>query len=100
MSRFPVPYPRRQTMMGGGYGGRQMFGSSQQGRSSLKARLILAAIIAIIALVSYYGNPGDVNQVTGEKQRVALGEEADEVAMGLQAAPEMVQMHGGSSRDA
>lgn len=101
MSRFPVPYPRRQTMMGGGYGGRQMFGGgSQQGRSSLKARLILAAIIAIIALVSYYGNPGDVNQVTGEAQRVVFSDEADEVAMGLQAAPEMVQMHGGPSRDA
>jgi predicted Zn-dependent protease len=83
-----------------GYGGRQMFGGSGQQRSSLKARLILAAIIAIIALVSYYGNPGDVNEVTGETQRVAFNDEADEVVLGLQAAPEMVQMHGGPSQNA
>jgi predicted Zn-dependent protease len=74
-------------------------GGQRQG-SSLKARLILAAIIAIFALVSYYGSPRDVNQITGEKERVAFGEEADEVVLGLQAAPEMVQMHGGPSRDA
>ena len=79
---------------------RQMFGSGGRQRSSLKARLIIAAIIAIFALVSYYGNPGDENQITGEKERVVFSDEADEVAMGLQAAPEMVQMHGGPSRDA
>ena len=77
-----------------------MFGmGGGQQRSSLKARLILAAIIAIFALVSYYGNPGDENQITGEQERVAFSDEADEVVLGLQAAPEMVQMHGGPSRD-
>ena len=77
-----------------------MFGGGGTQRSSFKARLIIAAIIAIFALVSYYGNPGDVNQITGEKERVVFSDEADEVTMGLQAAPEMVQMHGGPSRDA
>ena len=48
--------------------------------SSFKTRLIIAAIIAIFALVSYYGKPGDENQITGEKERVAFSDEADEVA--------------------
>jgi predicted Zn-dependent protease len=102
MSRFPVPLPRRYSPVyrGEDAGSRQMFGSGSSQRGSLKARLIIAAVIAIFALVSYYGNPGDENQITGEKERVVFGDEADEVAMGLAAAPEMVQMHGGPSRDA
>ena len=97
MSRFPAPFPRRYSPAGRG-DSQQAFGGSSQ-RSSFKTRLILAAIIAIIALISYYGKPGDVNQITGESERVVFSDEADEVQMGLQAAPEMVQMHGGPSRD-
>jgi predicted Zn-dependent protease len=67
--------------------------------SGLKMRLIIAAVIALIALVSYYGMPGDVNKITGKSERVALSEEADEMVLGLQAAPEMVEQHGGLSRD-
>ena len=103
MSRFPAPYPRRGPMsMGGRVQDREaVFGrGNQQGRSSLKTRLILAAIIAAFALLSYYGNPGDENKITGQKERVVFNDEADEIAMGLQAAPQMVQMHGGPSRDA
>jgi predicted Zn-dependent protease len=101
MSRFPVPLPRRYSPV---YRGddpqtRQAFDGTS-GRSSFKTRLIIAAVIAIFALLSYYGRPGDENRITGEVQRVALNDEADEVVMGLQAAPEMVQMHGGPSRDA
>ena len=87
MSRFPFPM-RRNAPVGG------------QRRSSLKMRLIIAAVIAAFALFSYYGRPGDVNQVTGEVERVAFDEEADEVQMGLQAVPKMMQIHGGPSRDA
>jgi predicted Zn-dependent protease len=97
MSRFPVPLPRRHSPGRSVDPRRQAFGGGQ--RSSFKTRLIIAAAIAIFALVSYYGRPGDENQITGEVQRVALNNEADEVVMGLQAAPEMVQMHGGPSRD-
>ena len=63
-------------------------------------RLIIAAVIALIAIMSYYGRPGDENQVTGKTERVAMDDEADEVRMGLQAVPQMAQMHGGKSRDA
>jgi predicted Zn-dependent protease len=98
MSRFPVPLPRRNSPYGSDDPRRQAFGGGG-GRSSFKTRLIIAAVIAIFALVSYYGRPGDENKITGEPQRVALSDEADEVVLGLQAAPEMVQMHGGPSRD-
>ena len=99
MTRIPIPLPRRGPVAyRGGYGGRQMFGTGQ-GRGSLKMRLIIAAVIALFAIVSYYGNPGDENQVTGELERVAFSEEADEVQLGLQAAPEMARMHGGPAEN-
>lgn len=98
MSRFPAPLPRRYSPYQGDAPRRQAFGGGS-GRSSLKARLLIAAIIAIFALVSYYGRGKDENKITGEQERVAFGEEADEVVLGLQAAPEMVQMHGGPSGD-
>jgi predicted Zn-dependent protease len=79
-----------------------MFGSARRsggGMSAFKMRLILALVLALFAVISYYGKPGDLNEVTGETQRVALTEEADEVQLGLQAAQEMMGMHGGPSRD-
>lgn len=88
--------PARPYQARGGYGRRErpMFGGG------LKVRLLLAVGIALFALFSYYGNPGDENAITGEVERVALVEEEDEVALGLQAAPEMAAQHGGVSRDA
>ncbi len=70
-----------------------MFGTQRS--SSFKMRLIIAAVIALFAVLSYFGRPGDENQITGKSERVAFNDEADEVQLGLQAAPEMVQMHGG-----
>ena len=99
MASIFIPFPgQRSGMQRQSYrGGRSMFGSSRG--SSLKMRLILAAVIALFAVISYYGRPGDVNQVTGETERVAFTEEADEIQLGMQAAPELVQMHGGSAND-
>lgn len=91
--RFPMPSRPRQS---GGYGrrsSRPMFGSS------FKMRLLIAAGLAIFALISYYGSPGDKNQITGEVERVALADERQEMALGAQAAPEMIQQHRGVSRD-
>jgi predicted Zn-dependent protease len=62
-------------------------------------RLVIAAVLVVFALVSYFGRPKDQNQITGEPQRVAFGEEADEVQMGLQAAPEMAAQFGGVDPD-
>jgi beta-barrel assembly-enhancing protease len=96
----PFPYPQRSR----GYSpSSALFGrrSSQGGMgSAIKARLILALVIIGFAVISYYGKPGDVNQITGQPERVALTEEADEIQLGLQAASEMADQHGGPTRDA
>lgn len=77
---------------------RPMFGGSSAG-SAFKARLLIALAIAAFAFLSYYAKSQDINEVTGEKERVALTDEADEVRLGLQAKPEMMGMHGGPSRN-
>lgn len=94
--RFPFPTQPGPDYDRGG-GDRTMFGTQSSG--SFKMRLIIAAVIALFAVVSYFARRSDENQITGKKERVAFGEEADEVQMGLQAAPEMVAMHGGPSRN-
>jgi predicted Zn-dependent protease len=73
-----------------------MFGGSGVG-SAIKARLLIALAIAAFAFISYYAKPGDLNEVTGETERVALTDETDEIQLGLQAKPEVIGMHGGPS---
>ncbi len=63
-----------------------------------KLRFIIAAIVALFAVVSYYGTSSH-NPVTGEKQRVGLTAE-QEIAMGLQTAPQMAAQFGGLSANA
>ncbi len=63
-----------------------------------KIQLLIAAVMAIFSLVSYYGSTS-VNPVTGEKQRVAGISPKQEVQMGLQAAREMAAQMGGLSND-
>src|SRR6187402_3318739 len=60
-------------------------------------RLVIAAIVALFAVLSYYGT-SSLNPVTGEKQRVSLTPE-QEIAMGLQTAPQMAAQFGGLSGD-
>ena len=66
-------------------------------RSPFKARLILAIIMAGFALLSYYGS-SEMNEFTGSEQRVAMTK-GQEIALGLQAAPEMAAQYGGLDRD-
>jgi len=74
-------------------------GSYGRRSSGLKVRLIIAAVVALFAIISYYGRPGDENQITGETQRVAMTEEADEIRMGLAARSEMAAQFGGVDRE-
>src|SRR5918999_281267 len=62
------------------------------------ARWLIALIIAIVSLVTYFGSTSE-NPITGEKQRVALKPE-EEIALGLKSAPEMAAQMGGLSRNA
>ena len=75
---------------------------NQNGRRGGGAGLIVALLIAAFTLFRYYGS-SQVNTVTGQKQHVAGVTANQEIALGLQAAPSMVQQYGGevnpNSRD-
>lgn len=62
-----------------------------------RGRLIVGAIMALLALVSYYGYR-EVNPITGDTQHVALSRE-QEIALGLESAPQMAEEMGGLDPD-
>ncbi len=64
---------------------------------SSSARLILGVIIAVISLISYFAS-SEVNPVTGENQYISLTVD-QEIALGLQSAPTMIQEYGGLYQD-
>jgi beta-barrel assembly-enhancing protease len=59
-----------------------------------RSRLIMALVVAVISVLAYFGK-STMNPVTQEKQHVAGITPEQEVALGLQAAPEMLQQFGG-----
>jgi predicted Zn-dependent protease len=61
-------------------------------------RLIIAAFLALMAIGSYIFGARQMNPVTGENQRVDLSRE-QEIALGLEAAPEMARQYGGLHPD-
>ncbi len=66
---------------------------------SPKRRLGLALVVALFAIASYYvGTKREFNPVTEETQRVSMTVE-QEMALGLQAAPQMARQHGGLHPD-
>jgi beta-barrel assembly-enhancing protease len=67
-------------------------------RSGCSGRFLIAAVIAVISLAGYYMK-SSVNPVTGEKQHVGSITTEQEVALGLQAAPEMIRQFGGEEAD-
>lgn len=60
-------------------------------------RLAIAAVIAIIAICGYYGSR-QFNPVTNEVQHISMSVD-QEIALGLQAAPELAQQYGGPHPD-
>jgi predicted Zn-dependent protease len=74
----------------GEYGGRRSGGFGG-------ARLLVGLLMAGFALFSYMSTKS-TNPVTGETQHVSIRPE-QEIALGLQAAPEMMQQYGGPSTD-
>jgi predicted Zn-dependent protease len=57
-------------------------------------RLLIALVVAALSILAYYGS-SVFNPITQEKQHVAGITPEQEVALGLQAAPEMAQQFGG-----
>jgi predicted Zn-dependent protease len=76
--RFSTGYPARQP-----------------DASGFRLRLLLALAILLFSVIGYLAN-ADINPVTGERQRVSISAE-QEIALGLQAMPQMVRQHGGFS---
>jgi predicted Zn-dependent protease len=67
-------------------------GSSSQWRA-FKVRAVIAVLIALFTFVSYLMK-GDINPITGEKQRVGMSVD-QEIALGLESRSEMAAQHGG-----
>lgn len=72
------------------------YGSGRR-KSALPLRLILAGFVAAMAVGSYMCST-QTNPITGQAQRVALSTE-QEIALGLQAAPQLAGQHGGADPD-
>ncbi len=66
-------------------------------RPHLNLRLVMAAVIGAVAIGSYLLQ-SSTNPITGEKQRVAMTTQ-EEIALGLQARPEMIARYGGLDPD-
>ena len=62
-----------------------------------RGRLLIAVVMAAIALFGYYA-ARETNPITGKTQSVALSQE-QEVALGLQSAPQMAEEFGGRDPD-
>ncbi|MGH7241978.1 MAG: M48 family metalloprotease [Phycisphaerales bacterium] len=60
-------------------------------------RLIIGAIIALIAVVGFFAN-STKNPITGRTQHISISPQ-QEVVLGLQSAPQMAQEFGGLSSD-
>lgn len=65
--------------------------------SSGIARIGLALFMAACSIISYF-SLNQRNEITGENQHINLTEQ-QEVTLGLQSAPQMIQQFGGESRD-
>lgn len=74
------------------------FGRSSRPRRGFGGgRLLIAVVIAAASLISYY-SAREYNPVTDEVQHVNVSAE-QEIALGLQAAPQMAQQFGGLHPD-
>lgn len=72
--------------------------SNRPSGGAAKIRLLIGIAMALFALCSYFGS-STFNPVTGEKQFVNISVD-QEIALGLQAAPQMAAQHGGLHPDA
>ena len=72
-----------------------MFGQNQGSRFRIPPTLLIAVVMAGFALCKYYSS-SSTNEITGQTQHISMSPE-QEIALGLQSAPEMAQEMGGLS---
>src|SRR5690554_2720434 len=65
---------------------------------SWKTRILIGLVIVAFAFFQKWSKT-ETNPYTGKKQAIALSVD-QEIAIGLQSAPEMAQQHGGLHHDA
>jgi predicted Zn-dependent protease len=70
---------------------------SPRGGRSIKSMLFIFLLIGGFSLFKYFSN-SQVNEITGKKQFVSISPE-QEVALGIQSAPPMIQQYGGLHPD-
>lgn len=63
-----------------------------------RGRLMIALVIAVISILSYLSK-SQPNEITGETQHIGDITAEQEIALGLQAAPQMAAQHGGEDPD-
>ncbi|HAD13719.1 MAG TPA: peptidase M48 Ste24p [Saprospirales bacterium] len=74
-----------------------MLGRNQGGGLRVSPTIIVALVMAGFTLCKYYGQ-SSLNEITGETQHIAISPE-QEIAMGLESAPQMAREMGGLSRN-
>src|SRR5690349_25129180 len=68
---------------------------NRSGGFRIPPTLIIGIVMAAFALCKYFGQ-SSVNDITGDTQHISITPE-QEIAMGLQSAPQMAQEMGGLS---
>ncbi|MCC6981284.1 MAG: M48 family metallopeptidase [Candidatus Melainabacteria bacterium] len=66
-------------------------------RPGIPPRVIIGLVVAAVSVFSYFASTS-YNPITQQKQHISISKE-QEVALGLQAKPEMERQYGGESRD-
>jgi predicted Zn-dependent protease len=69
------------------------YGNSYGGGGGINLRMIIGVAVIFFGVISYYTHES-VNPTTGERQHVAMTAD-DEIALGLQSAPQMAAEMGG-----
>ena len=62
-------------------------------RRYFKVKLFVGTAIAVFAVIKYCAST-EINPYTGKEQHISLSED-QEIAIGLQSAPQMKQQYGG-----
>lgn len=68
-------------------------GVSRGRGSGISGRLLIGAVLVVISLITYFGSQS-TNPVTQDVQHISMSPD-QEIAMGLQAAPELADQFGG-----
>lgn len=67
-------------------------------RRNFRGTLIIGLLIAAFYLFRYYSG-SQLNEITGEKQHIGSITQEQEITLGLQSAPQMIQQYGGLHPD-